>query len=142
MVGMNRTNVGPVQVKYNGTWGAMCVIGFHFSYWSAAEVICRQLGQGPPLKHNFLSKECPMNTAIQGIDIIWLSELVCYGFEDSISQCTHGIVTKFDAHDCKPCKDCLLCLLCQSLGPNTTSKIKSLLFFLCFFFHLSKKKRF
>ncbi|KAL9954247.1 hypothetical protein ACROYT_G041758 [Oculina patagonica] len=123
--GMKRPNIGNVQIKYHGTWGVLCATWWPSWYWSAAQVICRQLRQGPPLKHNFLSKECP--ATIQGTKAVWIPEIICGGFEDSIDQCTHRMSGRLDPEGCIFCKQCLLCLRCQPFGANSTTTGVSIL---------------
>ncbi|KAL9954260.1 hypothetical protein ACROYT_G041775 [Oculina patagonica] len=118
LVGMDRPNVGHVQVKYNGTWGTICERR-DLTYQSA-EVICRQLGQGPPVKHKFSHKECTATN--QGAEAVWLSDLKCQGFEDSIDECPHRGWGRLDPEYCKKCAPeyCSVCLICHPRDANIT----------------------
>lgn len=113
LFGMDRPNYGRVQIKYNGTWGTICA-GRSSLTFHTAEVICRQLGQGPPAKHNFVHNEC--TAANEGAEIVWLSDLSCRGFESSVDQCPHrgwGIMDPFICLGCTP-KYCSTCLICRT----------------------------
>jgi len=117
LFGMNTPNVGHLQVKYNGTWGVICAVYQDLSYRSA-EVICRQLQHGPPLKDSFLSKKCPHST--QGAKKTWLAQINCQGFEASLDQCNLKVLGGVDNTDCGACKLCTVCLICQPLHANIT----------------------
>ena len=138
MIGMNQPNLGHVQVKFNGTWGTICA-GHGFSSGSA-EVICRQLRQGPPVKNKFLAKNCP--AAYQGTKTVWLFYLDCRGFEDSIEQCTHSVLMRIDGQRCSFCTQCSICLLCQPFDANITGEEnKYVLFHLSIVrFHLMSRR--
>ena len=138
LVGMNRTNVGHVQVKYNGTWGTICAV--RDLTYQTAEVICRQLRQGPPLKHKFSYGECTATN--QGAETVWLSDLKCKGFEDSIDECPHRGWGRLDPEYCKGCtpKYCSACLICQPRHPNTTGTVKSSSFMFFVFFMQGNRK--
>ena len=113
MVGMKTPNAGHVQVKYNGTWGTICPRRGRFLTYQSAEVICRQLRQGPPVKHGFSHNECTATN--QGAETVWLSDLNCQGFEDSVDQCPHRGWGRLDPEYCRRCtpKYCSVCLICQ-----------------------------
>ena len=121
---MNLTNAGHVQVKYNSTWGTVCAASY-LTYQSA-KVICRQLNQGPPVKHHFMTKECAAKN--QEAERVWLSDLNCRGFEDSIDQCPHRGWGILDPEYCQYCtpKLCSLCLICQPLDFNSTGTMNIL----------------
>lgn len=117
LFGMDTPNAGHVQVKYNDTWGTICATSLTYA---AAEVICRQLGQGTPVKHYFRGSECTAENL--GAEIVWLSNLGCRGFESSIDQCPHrgwGIMDPIDCRGCTP-QHCSVCLICQP--KDTTMK--------------------
>ena len=126
LFGMDTPNAGHVQVKYNGTWGTICVTQQSLTYQSA-EVICRQLGQGLPVKHSFMNKECTAKNL--GAERVWLSNLNCRGFEDSIDQCPHRGWGRLDSEYCRYCTPqyCSVCLICQPREANITGT-KNLLF--------------
>jgi len=136
LFGMNTPNVGHLQVKYNGTWGVICAVYQDLSYRSA-EVICRQLQHGPPLKDSFLSKKCPHST--QGAKKTWLAQINCQGFEASLDQCNLKVLGGVDNTDCGACKLCTVCLICQPLHANITG-ISKLSFILSSFVKYSEGK--
>ena len=126
---MNTPNIGHVQVKHNGTWGVICAVLQDFTYRSA-EVVCRQLQQGPPLKDGFLSKKCPQS--IQGAKKSWLTQIICQGFEASLDQCTLQVLGGVEYKDCAACKLCTVCLTCQPRHANFTGISKSSFMFSSF----------
>ncbi len=71
-------NVDIVNVKINGTWGAVCDDGFSFN---EANVICRQLGfeLGAEEVHNGQGND-PQ-------DLVLLHDMTCNGQEKHISEC-------------------------------------------------------
>ena len=116
---MNTPNVGRLQVRFNGKWGAICAVR-DFTY-QAAEVICRQLHQGPPLKDCFISDKCPQS--IQGTMSVWLTEIQCQGFEVSLNQCTLKFLGGLEDKGCLACKLCTVCLICQPRDLNFTGNV-------------------
>lgn len=115
---MDTPNAGHVQVKYNGTWGTIC--GERGLTYQSAEVICRQLGQGPPVKHYFMHNECTAKNL--GATRVWLSNLNCRGIEASIDECPHrgwGRLHPEYYRDCTP-QYCSTCLICQPRDTNLT----------------------
>ena len=131
---MDTPNAGHVQVKYNGTWGTICAKRRNLAYQSA-EVICRQLGQGRPAKHSFMNKECTAKNL--GAERVWLANLNCRGFEDSIDQCPHRGWGRMDSEYCRSCtpQHCSVCLICQPREANITGTMNvSFFLFVCFCF--------
>ena len=118
LFGMDTPNTGHVQVKYNGTWGTICAVWQRDFTYRSAEVICRQLGQGPPLKHNFMNRECTATN--HGAETLWLSDLNCQGFEDSIDQCPHRGWGRLDPEYCERYNRYSVCLICQPRVANIT----------------------
>ena len=118
LFGMDTPNAGHVQVKYNGTWGT--IFARRGLTYQSAEVICRQLRQGRPVKQDFSHKECSAKN--QGAERVWLSKLNCRGFEDSIAQCPHGGWGRLDLEECSYCtpQHCSVCLICQPRDANIT----------------------
>lgn len=138
MFGMNMPNHGHVQVKFNGTWGTICAVR-DLTYRSA-EVICRQLGQGPPVKHTFMNDECTAKS--WGAETVWLSDLNCQGFEDSVDQCPHrgwGILDPEYCEFCTP-KHCSVCLICQPRNTSVAGKVKPSLFSVLFLYTLLSRR--
>jgi len=123
LFGMDTPNAGHVQVKYNSTWGTICAR--RDLTYQTAEVICRQLGQGLPVKHAFMHKECAAKN--QGAERVWLSKLNCRGFEDSIDQCPHRGWGRLDLNECSYCtpQRCSVCLICQPRVENITGIVTS-----------------
>ncbi|KAL9954251.1 hypothetical protein ACROYT_G041766 [Oculina patagonica] len=125
LVGMDRPNAGHVQVKYNGTWGTICERWRYLTYQSA-KVICRQLGQGPPLKHKLSYKDCAATN--KGAETVWLSDLKCQGFEDSIDECPHRGWGRVHCRGCSPTDDiykaCSVCLICHPMDNITDIAVR------------------
>lgn len=120
LLGMNTPNVGHVQFKYNGKWGVICAL-LDLTYQSA-EVLCRQLHQGPPLKDSFISDKCPQS--IQGTVFVWFIQIQCQGFEVSLNQCTLKVLGGIDDRGCLACKlNCTVCLICQPRHGNLTGNV-------------------
>ena len=78
---------------YNDEWGTVCGDGWDFN---DAEVVCRQLGYGPPIvtRHRAYYE--------QGIGQIWLGNLNCSGNESSIGECSHA---GWGIHNCTHYED-------------------------------------
>ncbi|KAI8507318.1 hypothetical protein Bbelb_146980 [Branchiostoma belcheri] len=83
---------GRVEVFYNGEWGTVC----GRNYWDTqdANVICRELGYGPPtVSHTF--------SFGQGSGPIWIGRFSsrpdCTGNEMSIFNCLHGTPGNVDS---------------------------------------------
>ena len=122
LFGMNTPNVGYLEVKYNGTWGVICMLSPQWTY-RLAEVICRQLHLGPPLNDSFLSKKCPHS--IQSTNTTWLTVINCQGFEASLDQCPLKVLGRIDDIDCGACQVCSVCLICQPQHASFTGISKS-----------------
>lgn len=118
LVGMETPNAGHVQVKYNGTWGTICA--WRGLPYQTAKVICRQLGHRPPIKYNFMNKECTATN--RGAERVWLSNLNCQGFENSVDECPHRGWGRLDSEYCRGCmpRHCSVCLICQPQDTNIT----------------------
>ena len=127
LFGMSTPNVGHLQVKYKGTWGAVCAAHQDLTYRSG-EVICRQLHQGSPLKDSFLSKKCP--PSIQGVKKTWFARINCQGFEASLDQCNLKFLGGLE--NCGACNICVVCLNCQPLHANITGISKDVFIVLNF----------
>ncbi|XP_017158909.1 scavenger receptor cysteine-rich domain-containing group B protein-like isoform X1 [Poecilia reticulata] len=92
LVGPSRCS-GRVEVYHDRVWGTVCDDGWDLS---DAEVVCRQLGCGPP-------KSAPAMAYFgQGVDPIWLDDVVCAGTENSLADCLHG---GFGIHNCGHAED-------------------------------------
>ena len=84
---------GRVEVYYNGQWGTVCDDGWDLN---DAQVVCRQLGFGPPI-------EARDNAYYgQGSGQIWLSNLTCITTELNIEDCLHG---GWEIDDCSHTED-------------------------------------
>ena len=71
---------GRVEVYHNGEWGTVCDDGWNLN---DAQVVCRQLGFGPPIdvRRNAYYGE--------GSGQIWLDDVNCVGNELTIEDCSH-----------------------------------------------------
>ena len=78
---------------YNGVWGTVCDNGWDFN---DAQVVCRQLGYGPPIAARSKAYYG------QGSGQIWLDNLNCSGNEITIGECPHA---GWRMHDCEHNKD-------------------------------------
>ena len=86
---------GLVEVYYNNQWGTICNSG-----WSVKEatVVCHQLG------YDGEAEAVPYSTFGVGSSStpIWLSNVVCGGYEDYISDCSHN---DWQANNCNHYQD-------------------------------------
>ncbi|XP_066266533.1 scavenger receptor cysteine-rich type 1 protein M130-like [Branchiostoma lanceolatum] len=75
------TNYGRVEVKHDGQWGSICDDDFGAS---EARVVCRELG--------FPDYETFHYGAFygEGTGPVWLNNLVCNGFENSLEDCSNS----------------------------------------------------
>ena len=78
---------------YNDEWGTVCDDGWDFN---DAQVVCRQLGYGPPIAAR---DEAYYG---QGSGRIWLDNLNCNGNESTIGECSHA---GWGMHDCEHDED-------------------------------------
>ena len=74
--------------SYDG-WGTVCDDGWDLN---DAQVVCRQLGYGPPIAAR---GEAYYG---QGSGPIWLDNLNCNGVESTIGECSHA---RWGIHDCE-----------------------------------------
>ena len=84
---------GRVEVYYNGVWGTVCDDGWDFN---DAQVVCRQLGYGPPITTRYRAYYG------QGSGQYSLYNLYCYGGEFSIRGCFH---VELGMYDCEHNRD-------------------------------------
>lgn len=105
---MDTPSTGYVNIKLNGTWGA---IWPEMASKRSAEVICRQLGQGLPVYNGILKVNC---TRITGN--FWVIDLLCHGFEDSIDQCPLKVFGKMKM------RSKAMCLSCHPVDTNMTGE--------------------
>ena len=82
-----------MEVYYNGEWGTVCG-----DRWDLddAQVVCRQLGYGPPIAVRYRAYYG------QGSGQIWLDNLKCNGNESTIEECLHA---GWGMHDCEHDED-------------------------------------
>ena len=77
-----RAGEGLVEIFYNNQWGTICNSGWGME---EASVVCHQLG------YNGKAEVAP--NSIFGVGSpstpIWLSNVVCGGYEDYITDCAH-----------------------------------------------------
>ena len=88
LVGGSASREGRVEVNINGEWGTVCD-----DNWSmhGAQVVCRQLGFGPPTS-------APVRARFgQGSGRIFLDDVSCTGRESSLAGCSHRGVSN---HNC------------------------------------------
>ena len=88
LVGGQSSNEGRVEVYYQGQWGTVCDDGWDLN---DANVVCRMLGL-PSATHAWDSAHFG-----QGPGPIALDDVKCYGYEWSITDCSHQ---PWFAHDC------------------------------------------
>ena len=81
LVGGRWNGEGRVEVLYNGIWGTVCDDGWDIR---DARVVCRQLG--------FIDAFGAFSNAYfgYGSDPIWLDNVYCQGYENSIDDCSHN----------------------------------------------------
>ncbi|XP_038076127.1 deleted in malignant brain tumors 1 protein-like [Patiria miniata] len=93
--------IGTVLIYHDGRWGAVCSEG-----WTEAnsEVVCRELGFGPPLSTVTYMDSGPM----------FLSGVSCKGDEETLDQCDRG---EWYQHDCTDSMYVLL--LCAVAGASS-----------------------
>jgi len=92
LVGGLSSQVGRLEVYYNGTWGTVCDDGFT---GAAARVVCYMLGYG----HD---GQVIGNRYGAGSGTIWLDNVQCRGTETSIADCRHR---SWGSHDCGHSED-------------------------------------
>ena len=98
---------GRVEVYYNGEWGTVCD-----DFWDLndAQVVCRQLGFGPPITARIKSFYG------RGSGQIWLDDMNCIGTELAIGECSH---IGWGKHNCKHKEDASV--QCSTLNGNSFS---------------------
>uniref|UniRef100_A0A3B5MWJ2 SRCR domain-containing protein n=1 Tax=Xiphophorus couchianus TaxID=32473 RepID=A0A3B5MWJ2_9TELE len=84
---------GRVEIYHNGEWGTVCDDGWDNN---DANVVCKQLGCGPP----FIVHASAYFG--EGTGKIWLDDVGCSGNEKSLSECYHR---GFGTHNCEHVED-------------------------------------
>lgn len=91
LVGGTGTHEGRVEIYFFGRWGTVCD-----STWNlvTSVVLCRQLG-------HFTALAAPSRAAFgKGTGFIWLDQVVCAGYETTITQCSNrGLGVHYCRHD-------------------------------------------
>jgi hypothetical protein len=80
---LSASGTGRVEVFHKGQWGTIC--GYY--YWGSinfAKVACRQLGFQHGVRA-FRGVRVP-----DGTKIIWLSNVYCNGYEQTLNSCYHS----------------------------------------------------
>ncbi|CAG2232256.1 unnamed protein product [Mytilus edulis] len=84
-------NQGRLEIKYKGEWGTVCANDFENI---DAEVACRQLGYWCVLHSTPISGIMhPPGFISNGINAIWLKDVMCSGSEGKLLNCTYKIDT-------------------------------------------------
>ena len=78
MVGLNRSDVGRLEVYHNDAWGTVCD-----DNWDNKDalVVCRMLG------FQIVKHTGGVSDALQGSGAIWMDEVKCNGTERSLKDC-------------------------------------------------------
>ena len=128
-------NKGRLEINHEGVWGSICD-----DVWSHknADVACKQLLLGPPVKTLYLRYSTFKEL---NISKIWLDDVNCEGTEDSLSDCKHrpwgvtNCVHSEDVHlecaspgvsscdsECPPAyyKNNTMCMACSAYCLNCT----------------------
>ncbi|XP_033116620.1 soluble scavenger receptor cysteine-rich domain-containing protein SSC5D-like isoform X2 [Anneissia japonica] len=87
---------GRLEVYYAGQWGTVCDDNWD---QANANVVCRELGFGPPLEPLINNVYNAYNQPI------WLDEVECTGTESRLSACQHATISN---HDCGHLEDVAL----------------------------------
>ena len=88
LVGGANEREGRVEILHEGVWGTVCDDSWGLD---DAEVVCRQLGFGPPEL-----APCCANFG-QGAGQIWMDNVACTGDEDALDECVHN---GWGSHNC------------------------------------------
>ncbi|XP_071959550.1 scavenger receptor cysteine-rich type 1 protein M130-like [Antedon mediterranea] len=98
-------NEGRLEVYHNGEWGTVCD-----DSWNSpdAQVVCRELGFGPP--ENYLLSDSYVGSEYQSII---LDEVQCDGDEARLYMCTYNTIR---SHDCSHSED--VSLACSEVDPG------------------------
>ena len=109
---------GRIEVQYQGQWGTVCKDDFGMT---DANVACRMMGLGKALGYCSHNREvCSSNWITSwrlaaGSGEIWLDNLGCRGYENSLFACAHpGVGVENCSHEedmgviCESKKKCLI----------------------------------
>lgn len=80
IVGGNGTE-GRVEIAFDGQWGTICDDSWDLK---DATVVCRMLG------HSYAIAAPTKAFFGQGNGTIWLDDVLCFGEENSIDECSHA----------------------------------------------------
>ncbi|MEZ4475671.1 MAG: hypothetical protein R3F60_33705 [bacterium] len=104
LVGGAAPNEGRVEIFFQGQWGTVCDDGWEGGNAIGqrnADVVCRQLG--------YVGAQRVDYQAIQGVDPIWLDDVVCVGNEPALAACAARPIGQ---HNCGHVEDVAVdCLL-------------------------------
>ena len=93
LVGGSTDDEGRVEIMYDGQWGTVCDDSWGLE---DAGVVCRMLGFDG-------ASEAPGRARFgQGLDSIWLDDVMCSGEETHLVECPHPA---FGTHNCAHSED-------------------------------------
>ena len=99
---------GRLEIYYDGQWGTVCD---DFLDNSTAKVVCRQLGFNPDGAMAVFRAGYG-----QGVDPIWLDDVICDGLEENISSCLRN---SWGINDCTHFEDAGVICVCKLYNKST-----------------------